>query len=256
VCGGSSIRETCGISALGMKFRVVPATQPETLPLPAIGSASVAASAHNPSAHRARRRSVPVVVPYLTSAYLVPHDYKVSVNPLSRRQFVATIAAAVPFLGTPRRLLAGSPACRALTFTHTHTGEHLAVEYFTSGAYVPDALAAVNHFLRDFRTGDVHRIDAGLLDLLHQLAGTTETSLPFQVISGYRSPATNEMLRHRSEGVAAGSLHMKGQAIDIRLADVPLASLYRAALEIRGGGVGYYPASDFVHVDTGRVRTW
>ena len=177
-------------------------------------------------------------------------------NPLSRRQFVATLAAALPVLGTPGRLLAGATTSRALTFAHTHTGEHLAVEYFSGGTYVPDALAAVNHFLRDFRTGDVHTIDAGLLDLLHQLAGTTETSRPYQVISGYRSPATNEMLRHRSEGVAAGSLHMKGQAIDIRLADVPLASLHRAALAIRGGGVGYYPASDFVHVDTGRVRTW
>jgi len=177
-------------------------------------------------------------------------------NSLSRRQFVATLAAALPVLGAPERLLAGSPASRALNFMHTHTGEHLTVEYFSGGTYVANALDAVNHFLRDFRTGDVHTIDAGLLDLLHRLAGTTVTSRPFQVISGYRSPATNEMLRHRSEGVAAGSLHMKGQAIDIRLADVPLASLHRAALAIRGGGVGYYPASDFVHVDIGRVRTW
>jgi len=102
----------------------------------------------------------------------------------------------------------------------------------------------------------VHVIDPGLLDLLHGLASMTRTTRAIQVISGYRSPATNEMLRHRSEGVAAGSLHMKGQAIDIRLADVPLASLRGAALEARRGGVGYYPASDFVHVDTGRFRTW
>jgi len=84
----------------------------------------------------------------------------------------------------------------------------------------------------------------------------TETTGPFQVISGYRSPATNEMLRHRSEGVAAGSLHMQGQAIDIRLPDVALSNLRLAALNARRGGVGYYPASDFVHVDTGRVRAW
>ena len=95
-----------------------------------------------------------------------------------------------------------------------------------------------------------------LKTLLHNLTGLTGTARPFQVISGYRSPATNEMLRHRSEGVAAGSLHMQGQAIDIRLADVPLDALRRAALTVRRGGVGYYPASDFVHVDTGRVRTW
>lgn len=163
--------------------------------------------------------------------------------------------ASAPMIAAPRRLL-GMSAGRTLRFTHTHTGERLAIEYFSAGTYVPDALATVDHFLRDFRTGDVHEIDPGLLDLLHGLAQATETSKPFQVISGYRSPATNEMLRHRSEGVAAGSLHMKGQAIDIRLADVALPKLRQAALEARRGGVGFYPASDFVHVDTGRVRTW
>lgn len=177
-------------------------------------------------------------------------------NAVSRRRFVATLAAAVPSLAVSRRLLAESAVARALKLTHTHTGERLAVEYFWRGTYVQDALMAVNHFLRDFRTGDVHAIDAGLLDLLHGLAGVTQATQPFQVISGYRSPATNDMLRHRSEGVAAGSLHMKGQAIDIRLAGVPLATLRNAALAARGGGVGYYPASDFVHVDTGRVRAW
>jgi uncharacterized protein YcbK (DUF882 family) len=174
----------------------------------------------------------------------------------SRRVFLATLAATVPTMATPRQLLARSDGVRALRFTHTHTGERLAIEYFSSGSYVPDALQTVNHFLRDFRTGDVHDIDRELLDLLHAVAHVTATTRPFEVISGYRSPATNEMLRHRSEGVAAGSLHMNGQAIDIRLADVPLAKLQRAALEARRGGVGYYPASDFVHVDTGRVRMW
>jgi uncharacterized protein YcbK (DUF882 family) len=177
-------------------------------------------------------------------------------NHLSRRAFVAALAGAVPVLAMPRALLARSAGTRALDFVHTHTGERLAVEYFGGGAYVPNALATVNHFLRDFRTGDVHTIDPSLLDLLHNMTGLTGTSRPFQVISGYRSPITNEMLRHRSEGVAAGSLHMQGQAIDIRLADIPLAKLRTAALEVRRGGVGYYPASDFVHVDTGRVRTW
>jgi uncharacterized protein YcbK (DUF882 family) len=179
---------------------------------------------------------------------------------LSRRAFVAVLAGAVPALAAPRRLLARSPGTRALDFVHTHTGERLSVEYFGGGAYQPDALTTVNHFLRDFRTGDVHPIDPGLLDLLHSLTDLAGSSRPFQVISGYRSPATNEMLRHRSgnqsEGVAAGSLHMQGQAIDIRLADVPLARLRSAALAVHRGGVGYYPASDFVHVDTGRVRTW
>ena len=174
---------------------------------------------------------------------------------MTRRHFIAALASAVPVVCAPRRLFA-SVANRALSFSHTHTGERLTVEYFSRGTYLQDALATVNHFLRDFRTGDVHDIDARLLDLLHGLKGLTGSTRPFQVISGYRSPATNEMLRHHSEGVAAGSLHMKGQAIDIRLADVPLAELRRAALEARVGGVGYYPASDFVHVDTGRVRFW
>jgi uncharacterized protein YcbK (DUF882 family) len=174
----------------------------------------------------------------------------------SRRAFLGLVLAATPAIAAPRRLLAESASARALRFTHTHTGERLVIEYFSGGAYLPDALATVNYFLRDFRTGDVHAIDPELLDLLHRVAATVETSKAYQVISGYRSPATNEMLRHRSEGVAAGSLHIKGQAIDIRLADVPLPKLRLAAVDVRRGGVGYYPASDFVHVDTGRVRMW
>ncbi len=175
---------------------------------------------------------------------------------ISRRQFVTVLASSVPAVLASRSAFASAGGTRSLQFVHTHTGERLAVEYFERGEYLPDALDTVNRFLRDFRTGDVHAIDPSLLDLLHRLTGATATGRPFQVISGYRSPATNEMLRHRSEGVAAGSLHMKGQAIDIRLADVPLSKLRRAALELGRGGVGFYPASDFVHVDTGRVRAW
>jgi len=176
----------------------------------------------------------------------------------TRRGFITTVAAALPVLVLPQALLADADttAPRALKFFNTHTAERLSVEYFSRGEYLSDALATVNHFLRDFRTGDVHVIEPQLLDLLHRLAGATETGRPFQVISGYRSPKTNAMLRQRSEGVAAGSLHMVGQAIDIRLADVPLPKLRAAALALRGGGVGYYPASDFVHVDVGRVRRW
>jgi len=177
---------------------------------------------------------------------------------ISRRRFVTALAASVPMISASRQLFAASTAMvpRALKFVHTHTGEKLAVEYFNGGEYLPDALGTVNHFLRDFRTGDVHPIDPDLLDLLHHLTTKTETSNAFQVISGYRSPATNEMLRQHSEGVAAGSLHMKGQAIDIRLADVPLPKLRAAALANGRGGVGFYPVSNFVHVDTGRVRAW
>jgi uncharacterized protein YcbK (DUF882 family) len=186
--------------------------------------------------------------------------------PVSRRSFLTTLAVGIPFLGMAQSAMASAldvvpaPAAalapRELHFLHTHTGEKLTVEYFTGGDYLPDALSTVNHFLRDFRTGEVHDIDAGLLDLLHRLSGMTGTARPFQVISGFRSPKTNAMLRQKSEGVAAGSLHMQGQAIDIRLADVPLPKLRAAALSAQRGGVGYYPASDFVHVDTGRVRRW
>ncbi|MFN3417080.1 MAG: DUF882 domain-containing protein [Caldimonas sp.] len=147
---------------------------------------------------------------------------------------------------------------RTLEFLHLHTGERLTVEYFSAGRYVPDALQAVNHLLRDFRTNDVAEMDPALLDLLHRLRETTGSRRPFEVISAYRSPRTNEMLQRRSahSGVATTSLHMRGQAIDIRLGDVALPKLRDAALSLQAGGVGYYAQSNFVHVDTGRVRSW
>ena len=171
-------------------------------------------------------------------------------SPLHRRFFITALAA----LPLAVRARSGEP--RVLSFSHLHTGERLELEYFSAGAYLPDALGALNHLLRDFRTGDVGAIDPALLDLLHTLRERTGTRQPFQIISGYRSPATNQMLHERSSGVATKSLHMSGQAIDIRLADVPLARLRDTALALRSGGVGFYPGSDFVHVDTGRVRAW
>lgn len=178
---------------------------------------------------------------------------------LSRRSFVSACAFGAPVVGLttlPRWSWASAQAPRALRFDHLHTGERLSVEYFSSGSYVPDALVAVDHLLRDFRTEEVGHIDPGLLDLLYRLTALTGTGKPFEIISGYRSPATNAMLHERSSGVATRSLHMAGQAIDIRLDDVPLAALRSASLSLRAGGVGYYPKSNFVHVDTGRVRAW
>ena len=172
-------------------------------------------------------------------------------NKPSRRRVVAALGF-LPF-ASPSVWAANA---RTLRFDHLHTGEKLEVEYFAEGNYVAEALASVNHLLRDFRTGDVGRIDAGLLDLLARLAAATGSRRPFEVISGYRSIVTNEALRQHSTGVASGSLHMLGQAIDIRLADVPLSTLRDAARSLRGGGVGFYPASNFVHIDTGRVRFW
>ncbi|MEO7007592.1 MAG: DUF882 domain-containing protein [Caldimonas sp.] len=175
-------------------------------------------------------------------------------NP-SRRRFVTALGASAFILG-PGRARADAGATRVLSLDNLHTGEKLVAEYFERGRYVADAVDAVNHLLRDFRTGDVGTIDTALLDLLHRLAAVTDSKRAFQVISGYRSPRTNEALRQRSSGVAGGSLHMRGQAIDIRVADVPLATLRDAALALHSGGVGYYATSNFVHVDTGRVRAW
>lgn len=178
----------------------------------------------------------------------------------ARRRFLLAGAAALPMAGVPSLARATAPAAppRVLRFAHLHTGETLSVEYFAGGGYLGDALQAVNLLLRDFRTGDVGTIDPALLDQLHAVRLATGSTAPFQVISGFRSSATNEALRGRSEksGVARRSLHLDGRAIDIRLADVALPRLRDAALALRLGGVGFYPGSDFVHLDTGRVRAW
>ncbi|HEY3917033.1 MAG TPA: DUF882 domain-containing protein [Stellaceae bacterium] len=145
---------------------------------------------------------------------------------------------------------------RTLAFHHLHTGESLNIVYWAEGRYLPDATERIDYLLRDFRTDEVRPIDPRLFDLLAHLRAALRSNAPYLVIGGYRSPATNLMLRETTEGVAANSLHMYGQAIDLRLPDRPLAAVQRAALSLRDGGVGYYPRSDFVHVDVGRVRRW
>ncbi len=184
---------------------------------------------------------------------------------LGRRAFLGFGAAAAAAALLPGRAeaaaarTAAKAPTRALSFLHTHTGERLKVEYCAAGAYQPDALDEINRLLRDFRVDEVKPIDPKLLDLLHELGGTLESDQPFHVISGYRSPKTNQMLQSRGgahSGVASGSLHQAGKAIDIRLPGVKLDHLRGAARSLRLGGVGYYPSSNFVHVDTGRVRYW
>jgi uncharacterized protein YcbK (DUF882 family) len=145
---------------------------------------------------------------------------------------------------------------RQLAFVNTHTGDTFNAAYWENGNYVPDAMAAINQVMRDHRSGEVHAIDPRLLDQLHSLNSLVEASAPFQIISGYRSPATNAALHEQSTGVATRSLHMDGRAIDIRVGGVDLTRLRDAALGMNAGGVGYYDASDFIHVDTGRVRRW
>jgi uncharacterized protein YcbK (DUF882 family) len=174
----------------------------------------------------------------------------------SRRHLLQAAGCLLPVAVLPLPALARLQAPRRLAFYHTHTSERLNVVYAENGDYVPGALAEINHLLRDFRTGDVHTIDPRLLDLLHTVQVRTGSRGRFEVISGYRSPHTNESLRNRSNGVAQNSLHLRGQAIDVRLTDVETAHVRRAALDLARGGVGYYPASDFVHLDTGRFRAW
>jgi uncharacterized protein YcbK (DUF882 family) len=188
-----------------------------------------------------------------TCSVLPPHR-------ISRRDFLAAglvTTAALLFhpkaAGAVARFL--SPE-RTLSFHNTHTGESMKTLYWNEGAYVPQALADINYVLRDYRTGEVKEIDTDLLDLLFALRQKLETTAPFHVISGYRSSATNLLLSIISKGIAKNSLHIHGKAIDIRLPGYDLKTLQRAAVDLRMGGVGYYPSSDFVHVDVGRVRYW
>ena len=145
---------------------------------------------------------------------------------------------------------------RQLSFYHTHTEERLDIVYFENDEYVDSALEEINHFLRDFRTGDVTVMDPGLLDLIYDIRETIESDGTYEVISAYRSPKTNEMLRTRRGGVARNSQHLLGTAIDVRLEDIPIEVLRDTALAMRRGGVGFYRKADFVHIDTGRVRRW
>ena len=143
-----------------------------------------------------------------------------------------------------------------LSFYNTHTAEALHVCYYEQGCYRPGALARIDHILRDHRSDDIIHIDPNLLDLLFAIHNRIGRNEPFHVISGYRSPATNEMLRRISRGVAKRSYHTKGKAIDIRLPGFSTQRLRDVCLSMKAGGVGFYPRSNFVHVDTGQVRTW
>jgi uncharacterized protein YcbK (DUF882 family) len=147
-------------------------------------------------------------------------------------------------------------ANRAISLVSTHTGESLLTRYFEAGQYVVGALAQLNTLLRDHRSGDTHPIDPQLFDLLHQLAVDADQEPRYEVISGYRSPVTNGKLHARSKGVARHSLHMDGKAIDVRLVGAPCGQLRDLAMGLNVGGVGYYKQSNFVHLDTGRVRYW
>jgi uncharacterized protein YcbK (DUF882 family) len=176
---------------------------------------------------------------------------------LTRRRLLksAFIAAPALYLARHAGLVEAAAQPRWLSLLNTHTGESLELAYFAEGLYVPAALQRLNRVLRDHRTGEVGAIDPALFDVLHQVARSCRAEPAFEVISGFRSASSNELLRARG-GVARQSLHLSGMAIDVRLQGIECGRLRDVGLKLARGGVGYYPKSDFVHLDTGRVRSW
>ena len=174
----------------------------------------------------------------------------------SRRTFLGLGLVGMAGLLVPARAVSAEPATRILAFRNIHTGELVRATYWAAGRYVREGLSQIDRVLRDHRNDAVHPIDRRLLGALVELRDSLDTREPFEVISGYRSPATNAMLVATTDGVAPGSLHVAGMAIDIRVPGRRLGAVRDAAKALRAGGVGYYPDSDFVHVDVGRVRYW
>jgi uncharacterized protein YcbK (DUF882 family) len=179
---------------------------------------------------------------------------------ISRRRFLSlaawgTAAAFMPGIAAAAR--PPLPGVRELSFHNLHTDERVTAVYCESGAYVPAALEEIDAILRDHRTGEICQISPKLVDLVYALTVRLGSTGPVQVISGYRSPATNALLRSTGGGgVAERSLHLSGEAVDIRFEDRSLRQVRDAALDLRGGGVGYYPSLGFVHLDVGRLRRW
>lgn len=175
----------------------------------------------------------------------------------------AFLAASIPLIGgrhANAALNAAANGARAgkwrVSLHHAHTGETYNATYRVGDRYLPQAFHGLNHFLRDFRTNETFPIDPHVVDIISMVQARTRTNRPLQIISGYRCPATNAMLRETSTGVAKNSFHMVGRAIDIRMDGYNTSHLRDVAKSLRAGGVGYYPASDFVHVDTGGIRYW
>ncbi len=178
---------------------------------------------------------------------------------MKRRNFLKRSAGFLGAVTFPNIILADSATRireKRLHLYNIHTGERIEAVFWADGRYIGEEMASLERLLRDYRTGEIHPIDRKLYDLLHALQSRLDVDGVYHVISGYRSPKTNSMLRRHSRGVAKHSLHMEGRAIDIRLRGVDLATLRHMALRMRRGGVGYYPKSGFVHLDTGHVRQW
>ena len=170
--------------------------------------------------------------------------------------FAATAIVAAPTFSKAAGFIRGAGDIRRIQMYSGRTGEKIDMIYWVDGDYIKDAVAEVNHFMRDWRTNQVKAIDLRTLDIMAATHNLVDAHEPFLLVSGYRSPQTNAMLRSRSRGVAKNSLHMKGQAADLRLTSRSVRQLARAASACKGGGVGRYSRSNFVHVDCGVVRTW
>jgi uncharacterized protein YcbK (DUF882 family) len=178
---------------------------------------------------------------------------------LGRRGLLLGVGAAAAGIAAPALVRAqpfSDSGVRRAVLHNLHTGDTFNDVFYADGAYVPGALAEAMRVLRDWRNGEEHPMDPRLFDALHAISVRLDTTRPFQVISGYRSPQTNAMLHARSSGVAEHSQHVLGKAADVRIEGVELRNLHSAALDVSAGGVGYYPVSNFVHVDVARVRQW
>ena len=187
-------------------------------------------------------------------------DNGLSRNGIGRRYFLRLcgVTAAGCLLPAPARALMScvQPPEKAISLLNIHTGERLDRVYYADGAYLTDAMSAIDRLLRDHRTGETRPIDHRLVDQLHAVAARLETRTPFHVISGFRSARTNEMLRRDGHAAAKRSFHLSGRAVDVRLPGVALSDLRRAAQSLRKGGVGNYPDPGFIHLDSGPVRYW
>lgn len=181
-------------------------------------------------------------------------------NCLLRRRFLKSVACgSLLAMASPKIVQAAFSsftAHKTLALEHHHTGETLKLTYYERGRYIHDALKEANYFLRDYHNGAVHSVDPTLLDQLYDVKLLLGVNKPFHIVSAYRSPGTNASLRRHSSGVARHSLHMQGRAVDIRMEGVSAKTIRNAALTLQRGGVGYYPNSNFVHLDTGEIRTW
>ena len=179
---------------------------------------------------------------------------------ISRRRllsaFAATTVAAAPTFSNAAGFLRGAGDIRRIKMYSGRTGERIDMIYWIEGNYIKDSVREVNHFMRDWRTDDVKSMDIRTIDIMAAAHNLMDASEPYMLLSGYRSPKTNAMLRARSSGVAKNSLHMQGKAADLRLSSRSVSQIAKAAQACRGGGVGRYSGSNFVHMDCGVVRSW